>query len=237
MPTLSPDSYTLKAELHCHSQIFKKISYAPVIYDSVQTVDEVLNACLKKNIGILALTDHDSLAGYRKAWEIIQTRHLPILLIPACEITSDQGHILAYGITKELPKYLSPAEVVKQIHAQGGLAVAAHPFFSFGVKNQVYNSQFDLLEGFNSLIPQKANQGVVAASEKIGIPYLTGSDAHIPKNIGRSINLFPSDTASVDLFLEHLRKGEFIPRPVSSPLISSLVEAALSSFRYSLFHK
>jgi len=110
MPKPSPDSYTVKAELHCHSHVHKRVGYFPVLYDSVQTVDQILSVCLQKNIGILALTDHNTLDGYRKAKKIIAERHLPILLIPACEISSRNGHILAYGITAEIPEHLPPRQ-------------------------------------------------------------------------------------------------------------------------------
>ena len=80
---------------------------------------------------ILAITDHNTLAGYEHARKISS----PLILIPGAEITATKQdnkhcHILALGI-QELKKGValsSVANVIDYIHEQGGIAIAAHPF-------------------------------------------------------------------------------------------------------------
>lgn len=53
----------MKADLHLHHHLKKRLFYCPLLYDSVQTTAEIINRAVQLNIKIIAITDHDSLAG------------------------------------------------------------------------------------------------------------------------------------------------------------------------------
>src|SRR5690606_35351365 len=110
-----------------------RVSYFPLIYDSVQTIEEIISTSIKKTISVLSITDHDSLTGYHLAKKIIQITKADILLIPGMEISTSKGHILAYGIREVVPSKMTPEATVDAIHQQGGIAVAAHPYMLLGV--------------------------------------------------------------------------------------------------------
>src|SRR3989442_9563585 len=82
-----------------------------------------------KAIGLdgIAITDHNSMAGLASAMEAATDLH-DFLVIPAMEVSTAEGHILAYGVTSPVPRDLPPPETVERIVAQGGIAVAAHPY-------------------------------------------------------------------------------------------------------------
>ena len=196
--------YIKKAELHCHSNSTGKVlPYAPFLYDSVQECEEILEEAVSKSIKILSITDHDSLEGYRRAKKIIFQKNLDVLLIPGCEISTKDGHVLAYGISKEIPKKLAAEETVQKIHEQGGVAVVAHPFMIFSLKSKIAKIHFDALEGYNSSIPGKANTKAREAADKLGLPCIAGSDAHLSSSIGDSIVLFKDTVATQDDVLQN----------------------------------
>jgi predicted metal-dependent phosphoesterase TrpH len=76
---------------------------------------------------IIAVTDHDLIGGAFKARDYAKKRGLKIEVMVGTEISTRHGHIVALGVEKLIPKFKSAEETVQLIHAQGGLAIAAHP--------------------------------------------------------------------------------------------------------------
>ncbi|MBI2464605.1 hypothetical protein HYV64_00530 [Candidatus Shapirobacteria bacterium] len=197
------------AELHCHS-ISGKLSYFPLFYDSVQTVDQIVEQCLVKNIEVLSITEHDSLDSYWIAKKIIAKRKLPIILVPGCEISSKDGHILAYGILKEIPKGLSAKETVDIIHKQGGLAVAAHPFIPFySIKNKIFDLPLDAIEGGCAAANVSANVKATAAAKKMKLPATSSSDAHSMYGMGKGRTIFNKKIKNWKEALTAIKTGDF----------------------------
>src|SRR5208337_4344080 len=82
---------------------------------------------------VIAITDHDTLAG---AWTALEFQRAlraeaELQIIPGAEISSADGHIIALNIRKNITKRLSAAATIDAIHDQGGLAIAAHPYAYF----------------------------------------------------------------------------------------------------------
>lgn len=44
-----------------------------------------------------------------------------LVIIPAMEVSTTKGHIVALGISEEIPKKISPEETIELIRVQGGL--------------------------------------------------------------------------------------------------------------------
>jgi len=198
------------AEIHCHSKS-TKLSYFPWFYDSVMTVDQIIETCLAKNILILAITDHDSLGGYWKAKKIIEDRKLNIILVPGMEISTKQGHVLGYGIEKEVGPNLSPEKTIDLIHKQGGIAIAAHPYLPFfSLNNKILELKFDAFEGYNSAATKSANVKSVNSANKMALPITAGSDAHSISGLGTGVMIF--DDAKIKNWkdvIKAMRRGEF----------------------------
>jgi hypothetical protein len=233
--------YTVKAELHCHTNRKLRISYFPFLYDSVQSEEEVLSACLKQHIHVLAITDHNSLDGYYRARNLIQKKHLPILLIPACEVSSADGHILAYNINNLIPQRLSARETIDRIHHQGGIVFAAHPFNSYPVfgknislSDHIYKVPFDGLEIYNASMSDRSNHLAKLAADKLGLPGIAGSDAHVPEAIGKAVVLFPEGTKSISQVIDCLKRGNFRTSGSHSPIFNLAFYHLRDHLRYYL---
>ena len=80
-------------------------------------------------------------------------------------------------------------EIVAAIHAQGGLAVLAHPFERHG-ESERFAEILPLLDGievFNGRANRKrktANDEAAVLARVKGLPGFAGSDAHVPREIG-----------------------------------------------------
>jgi len=150
--------------------------------------------------------------GYKKAKKIIRRQNLDILLIPSQEVSSINGHVLAYNIKKEIRKGLDTKEAINQIHCQGGIAVPAHPFHPFTVlkmRKAIYNFDFDAIEGYNAIAPDVCNLMAQRVAYKMGLPTIGGSDAHQIEEIGKSSLYFPESTKTASEVVKHIVSRNF----------------------------
>ena len=109
----------LSVELHAHSSLS---------YDGRDPVELLLAQAQAVGLDALAVTDHDEIDASLEAAELAPEYGL--VGIPAMEVTSEVGHVLAFGIHDLVPEGLSYDDTLDHIHDQGGIAVVPHPFQS-----------------------------------------------------------------------------------------------------------
>ena len=216
--------YTKKAELHCHTNIFRLFNTS-FLYESVMTPEIIIQRALELDISILAITDHNSMDGYKKGQKIISERNLPILLIPAMELSTRNGHVLAYGIQSEIEKDLSLKETLFEIHRQGGIAIAAHPFFGeFGVRDGLSRYDFDGAEGYNTMTWGRALLQAKTEIKKLGLPAIAGSDAHHPCVMGTGTALFRESVNSEKDFIQAVKQNDFSTKEIRPNIVKMIEE-------------
>jgi predicted metal-dependent phosphoesterase TrpH len=169
-----------------------------------ELVDHVVR---KTDLHVIAVTDHDTIEGAQRAAERALRRH-KLEVIVGEEVSSRDGHILALFLERRVRPGLSAAATVHAIHEQGGLAVAAHPFWRtqrqvrpggkvHGVGWLAAELDFDAIEVENATpgffvfnqLARRLNLG-------LGSPELGSSDAHILDAIGRAFTEFPGRSAA-----------------------------------------
>ncbi len=129
----------------------------------------------------MAITDHNEF----KAYEDLKDNG-KVIVIPAEEVSSKEGHIVALGIDRQIPAGLSIQETIDAIHEAGGYAFVAHPYrwwSGLGAKNTL-KYPFDGVEAMNARSIKSANRRSMKLAKKIGKPITAGSDAHSPHRIG-----------------------------------------------------
>lgn len=190
----------LKIDFHVHTY------YS---YDSFITPSELIEYAKKCGLDGVAVTDHDTINGALKMAKKYSGKN-GLLIIPGVEITNRKGHILALNVQKSIPSCLSVEETLELIHAQNGIAVAAHPNAIYhGQLEKRMLSQFDAIEVINaSTVPFKFAAYI---NRKMAISFnlaqLAGSDAHYAPEIGyayTSVNAEPT----IDDVMEAIRKRE-----------------------------
>ena len=121
------------------------------------------------------------------------------------EVSSRDGHVLGLFLQRRVRPGMSARATVQAIHQQGGVAVAAHPFWRtersargsrvHGVGWDAVELDFDAIEVENStpgfyLFNQMAHRACDSARRT----ELGNSDAHILDAIGRAYTTFPGRT-------------------------------------------
>ena len=188
----------LRVDLHLHTVNSS---------DSYVTLEDAVRRCREEGLDGFAVTDHDQLST------ISEGSGGDIIILPGMEISAMGAHILAFDIAEPVPMGLSMAETVDRIHGQGGMAIIAHPYSVLRTwvnGDEVEDSGFDCVEVANAYqFPYRLMlERNTALADKLGLPKTGGSDAHIPKVVGRAYTLLESETRDREGVLEALRKGE-----------------------------
>ena len=201
-----------KADIHIHS------NYS----DGRPTVEEILHYVQREtNLDVIAITDHDTIEGALYARELMKKKKYRFELIVGEEVSSNEGHILGLFLHTKIEPNQPAHEVIKQIHAQGGVAIAAHPFYN----SRMNNGRVIWAKGVGAttLINEKGhfngietvNATPVFEEENLRAKYInrlvlfsseTGSsDAHILQAIGMGYTLFEGKTAHAfkEAILDH----------------------------------
>jgi len=191
-----------KADVHIHSNHS----------DGRPTIEEILYYLQHQtDLDVIAITDHDTITGALLAKELMAKKKYRFELIVGEEVSSNEGHILGLFLTEKIEPNQPAHEVIKQIHAQGGIAIAAHPFY----KSRMNNGKVIWAKGVGAttLIQEKTHFNAIETvnatptfeQENLRAKYInrllllraeTGSsDAHILQAIAKGYTLFEGKTA------------------------------------------
>ncbi len=189
-----------KMDSHIHSE------YSP---DSSSKIDDILKVAKKRNIDIIAISDHNTVDGTSEV--IKKTRNTDILAIPSIEISSSEGHILGFGCEENIPRDLSPQDTIDRIHDLGGLAIIPHPycFYRHGLlhKTDYKKLKIDAIETKNArFIVGYCNSKAKKLSKNEHISELGASDAHYYKFVGDCYSLIDCEK-DIDSVLKSIKKG------------------------------
>lgn len=164
-------------------------------HDSLADPAEMVRTAARRGLAGIAITDHNTMEGARKAIEalphLVADGKIPatFFVIPGEEVSSSNGHIVGLFLKHEIPPNMSAEHTVEEIHAQGGIAIAAHPRLEDGVGDLANSLPFDAVETSNSaedLHFAMAGRGErQRATFYAGVtkPHIGASDAHDPDTI------------------------------------------------------
>ena len=177
--------------------------------DSRMTPQEIIERTRKIGLDGVAIADHNSIKGSLEGIKYSKGAE-DIIVIPAMEISSLKGHIVALGIQEEIPSKISPEETIEKIRDQGGIAIIPHPFVRYreGLCDYVKDLDMDAIETLNSrYIFGYSNWRAKKLAEERGIPQIGASDAHFIGAIGSCITEIETDL-SIDGVLKGILSGK-----------------------------
>jgi predicted metal-dependent phosphoesterase TrpH len=170
----------LRTEFHCHTLYSK---------DSLTTPRRLVDACRRKGIDRVIVTDHDNTRGGRAAHELD-----PEHVIVGEEIMTTRGEILAAFVQEQVPPGLSPKETIQRLRDQGAFISVSHPFDAMRSGGWDEPDLLDIaplvdaIEVFNSrCVLAEYNKLAMAFAREHDLAGTVGSDAHAPFELGRSV--------------------------------------------------
>jgi predicted metal-dependent phosphoesterase TrpH len=188
------------ADLHIHSSVGDGLASVRTILDFVEHGTD---------LDVVAITDHDEVRGALEARDLVAGGGWRFEVITGTEITTRQGHLLAYGVERRFPMLRSMGDSIAEVHDAGGWVVVPHPLswltLSGGertlrrlVAGPDPRRVPDAIELFNPSIAGRVahRRAIELNRSRLGLAETGGSDAHHPSLIGSARTRFPGRGAA-----------------------------------------
>src|SRR5262245_14756695 len=158
-------------------------------------------------VDVVAITDHDEIRGALRARDVArQHPELGVGVVVGEEISTLNGHLLGLFLDECVPPGLTALETIGEIHAQGGLAVAAHPFHPIrgvsrghvSIGRMIRDLPLDAIEAVNNagVFSAPYNAWAALRNVELMLPVTAGSDAHDVWYVGSAVTRFEGRDAS-----------------------------------------
>lgn len=211
-----------KADLHIHT----------TVSDGLASVEALLTHVAGLDLDIVAITDHEDIRGGLRAAELAARRGYRFAVLPGVEVTTLQGHVVAFGLPgtfERAPKSFRTVErTLEAIHTAGGLAVAPHPGsrLTRSISSRTLDrlaarreagTWFDAIETANT--SPAGRHGAAAVRERNEgvwwLPEVGASDAHHLVQVGTGYTEYPGE--GVGALIQALRAGTTVARVARYP--------------------
>lgn len=192
----------LTCELHCHTQ------YS---WDCEVPVQRVIEIEKERGVNVLAITDHNEIAG---AFEAARLAPTDMKIIIGEEISTQEGHLIGLFLKEKIEPHQSAEQTIAEIRRQGGIVLIPHPFDrvrgGFGEKNLLkVKDKIDFLEVFNArVLFVKDNMRALDFAKTHRLSSYVGTDGHTFSEYAHATNTIASFTTQEE-FLSNLKQAQF----------------------------
>ncbi len=198
----------------------------PTSVDSFIDADELIEEAKRIGLDGICITDHDGFWDHREVEEL--SRRHDFLVLPGCEVTTEEGHLLVYGLRKYIFGMHRAAFVKEKLDREQGAMVVAHPYrrtyrkgahvsqaayhemVERAARNEVFG-MVDAVEVFNGRGIPEENAFSQEMAKWFGLPGTGASDAHRLEDLGSFATEFEQRITSLDDLIAELRAGRFKP--------------------------
>jgi hypothetical protein len=208
----------LLIDLHTHSY--------PHSDDSFMSVDELIEGSKSLGLDAICLTDHDAFWTTEQIDDLSNSHNF--LIIPGCEINTEAGHVLVFGLSKYEFGMHKPEFLQACVDKAGGAMIAAHPYRRRfieepagkpGVREEMLERAggdefFQMCQGLEALNGRGLsiqNQFSLDLGGMLSVSMTAGSDAHKVEQIGTVATEFERPVSCLADLIKELQAGRFHP--------------------------
>jgi predicted metal-dependent phosphoesterase TrpH len=157
---------------------------------------------------VIAITDHERIDAALAARVMAEEAGLPLEVIVGEEISTRSGHLVGLFLDERIRPWQSLRSSVAQVHAQGGIAIVAHPLVPYPLCASARSIRRlmddpdpsvhpDGLEAFNPTTARMPwSRRVPAFAEELGLAAVAASDAHRASGVGQAFTTFAGTSAA-----------------------------------------
>ena len=203
-------------DLHTHSY--------PKSDDGFMGVDELIEGAKSKGLDGVCLTDHDV---FWSADEIRGlTRRHNFLVLPGCEINTDNGHVIVFGLDRYVFGLHKPDFLYEMLMRDGGVLIAAHPYRRRFLEEPARqpSARVEMLdrasndgifgicaaiEGINGRANDLQTEFSLDLGNRLEMNLTGGSDAHRVDQLGTAATRFQREITGLADLIEELKGGRF----------------------------
>ena len=194
-------------DMHTHTQHYSSCGH--------QTIHELLAAAHERGLYAVCVTEHhhrwDDEALAEALEEVGLTGKLVALAGEEISCYSPdgirQGDYLVYGLEESIGHQMHVYELIKMVHARGGIVIAAHPFREgYGSSEIVCELDIDAIEVFNKAHTPENEREAWECGQRRGLVMVGNSDAHRPEHVGMNVTYFQEPVDSIDDLMRQIRE-------------------------------
>jgi predicted metal-dependent phosphoesterase TrpH len=204
-------------DLHSHTW--------PRSHDSVLNPDDLVVRAKQAGLDAIVFSEHDTVWD-QKSIDELRAKH-NFLVLAGVEISTDDGHILVYGIDKYVFGMHRSKELAKYVEKVGGVMVAAHPYrrqmpwfsrndeeYQAALEKASRNPAYEFVKGLevqNGRGSDKENEFSHRLAELMDVPGTAGTDSHAISDIGKCATYFEREIRDERELIAELKAGRFYP--------------------------
>lgn len=187
-------------DLHCHTRVHSACS--------ALTPEALARAALAAGLDGICITEHDAL------WPLAHvealSRSFGLVVLRGVEVTTDVGHVLAFGLTAYAPEMARVERLRAIADREGAILVLAHPSRRYGAMPEADPALwFHAFEVENGTEGRLQNETAARLARALPLPGTGGSDAHAVREVGTAATQFEREIRTEREFLDELRAGRY----------------------------
>ena len=196
----------------------------PISDDSLLMPEQLISEAKRLGLDGVCITEHDGFWAAEDIEDLSRAFDFPIF--PGCEVTTEDGHLLVYGLRRYIFGMHRSSFVKRLVDAAGGVIVVAHPYrrtfrpveagtpedYDRMLDRACGNDAFslsDAVEVLNGRGSESENDFSHRLADRLGMNGTGASDAHRLEDIGTFATEFERPVRSLDDFISELRAGRF----------------------------
>ncbi len=206
-------------DLHTHTN--------PLSWDSFLRPEELVRRARQAGLDGICITEHDWFWSPESIARLSQEEGF--LVIPGVEITTEEGHLLVFGLERYMFGMHRAAFVKRMVDEAGGAIVAAHPYRRRFLEESAradpgYHDAcvaracaepvfqiVDAAEAYNGRGSERENAFSQEVIRSLKLSAVGCSDAHDPEDIGVCATHFDQRIESQRDLIDCLKSGRFRP--------------------------
>ncbi|MDZ7729409.1 MAG: PHP domain-containing protein [Dehalococcoidia bacterium] len=195
----------------------------PRSHDSVLNPDDLVARAKQAGLDAICFTEHDTVWDHQSVEEL-RAKH-DFLVLTGVEISTDDGHILAFGIDKYVFGMHRSRELAKHVDKLGGVMVAAHPYrrqmpwfsrndeeYENALEKASRNPAYEFVTGLevqNGRGSDKENEFSHRLASRMNLPGTAGTDSHAISDIGKCATYFEREIRDERELIAEIKAGRF----------------------------
>jgi hypothetical protein len=170
----------MRFDLHLHTSRYSR--------DSLMDPFDMVQRALEIGLDGVVITEHDWLWSGSEL-DDLRAAAPSLTILAGVEVSTKEGHFLAYGVQDpgEIGPWIRVADLCREMHRQGGVVVAAHPFRSNQEFDEILRLKQPALDGLE-LMSGRMNETCRLKAARAFRPELwagmASSDGHHENDLG-----------------------------------------------------
>lgn len=187
-------------DLHCHT--------LPRSQCSGLRPEDLVDLARARGLDGVCFTEHDALWPEDELVDI--RRRTGFAVFSGVELTTDMGHVLAFGLSGGSGLFGSAAAAFAAAQQEEAILFLAHPARD-GLLKVSHDTVtfFESVEALNGSDSRLQNMAASSLAHGFRLPGIGGSDAHTAAEAGRAATRFEDDLTDNASLLAALRSGRY----------------------------